>query len=64
MFLSICETGEEISVISTQLSYSVNSLTYLKLEDNNLLSLGCEDGFIRILSIDKKLELISEIKAH
>ena len=63
-FLSIFDIGEESSVISTQLSYSVNSLTYLKLEDNNLLSLGCEDGFIRILSIDKKLELISEIKAH
>ena len=61
-FLLINEIGGKNPVINTQLSYPVNSLAYI--EDKNWLSLGCEDGFIRILSVDNMLEMVGEIKAH
>ncbi|MFL2479158.1 MAG: c-type cytochrome domain-containing protein [Verrucomicrobiales bacterium] len=60
--VSARKIGKEAQIVTVKLSSPINEMVIIN--DGKQVACGCEDGVIRILSIEASLEQVHELKGH
>jgi len=60
--VSARKIGEEAQIVTVKLSSPINAM--IVISEGNQVACGCDDGIIRILSIEMGMEKVHELKGH